>query len=270
MGELDGKVAIITGAGRRRSIGNSTAQALADLGADVVVTGTGRDPDTYPPDEKEAGWRDIESTAQQVRERGRRALPVVVDITQADQVDAMVERTLSELGRIDILVNNAAGAYGPDRVPIVELDPEVFQRVVDVKVRGSFLCTKAVIKVLMRQGEGGKIVNVSSGSGKHGSPETLAYNAACFALVGMTQSMAEELGPHRINVNCVCPGTVDTARLDPLGRGERWHQIAAATPIRRTGTPQDVAGLISYLCTETASWIHGQSINIDGGQLMVH
>ena len=113
MGELDGKVAIVTGAGRRRSIGRATAVALARLGADVVVTGTGRDPNTFPDDEKDAGWRDIESTAEQVRAEGRRALALVSDACDEAQVIRMVDAAVAELGRIDILVNNAAFRTAP-------------------------------------------------------------------------------------------------------------------------------------------------------------
>ena len=270
MGELDGKVGIVTGAGRRRSLGNSAALALARLGADVVLTGTGRDPDTFPPDEKEVGWRDVESTAEQVRDLGRRALPLVVDVTDSEQVQRMADRTMEEFGRIDILINNAAMPIGRDRVPTVELDPDLFQKVVDVKVRGVFLCSKAVAKILIEQDQGGKIVNVASDAGKMGGANALAYIAANFAMVGMTQSLAAELGPHKVNVNCVCPGPVDTARMDMFGRGEQWQQMGATTPLGRTGTPQEVGNFIAHLCTEAASWITGQSINIDGGIVMAH
>ena len=270
MGELEGKVAIITGAGRLRSLGRPAAVVLARMGADVVVTGTGRNTDNYPPEEKEIGWKDIESTADEVRAEGRRALPLIVDVTNRDHVQMMVDRTLEEFGRIDILINNAAFARGPDRVPILELDPDIFQKVIDIKIGGTYLCTKAVIKHMISQGPGGKIVNLSSSAGKRGSPNTLAYNAANFAVVGMTQSMAKELGPHGINVNCVCPGAVDTFRMDDVGRGERWQQMAANTPIGRNGNAEEVAGLIAYLCTEAASWITGQSINIGGGVVMEH
>jgi 3-oxoacyl-[acyl-carrier protein] reductase len=270
MGELDGKVAVITGAGRRRGIGYSVTMALAGLGADVVVTGTGRDPATYPPDEREMGWRDIESTADDVRAAGRRALPIVLDVTDERQVDAMMERSMEEYGRVDILINNAAVAIGPDRAPIADVDPDIFQRVLDVKVRGMYLCSRAVVKVLQERGEGGKIVSVASSAGKRGSANTLAYNAANFAVVGMTQSLARELGPHKINVNCVCPAAVDTARMDRFGRGDEWAEKAAAHPIGRAGTPEEVGAFMAYLCTEAASWIHGQSINIDGGTVMEH
>ena len=244
--------------------------ALAELGSDVVVTGTGRDPATFPPDEKEVGWRDIDSTAEHVRARGRRALPIVADVTSVEDVEMMMERTLEEFGRVDILVNNAAMAIGKDRVPIVELDPDIFQRVLDVKVRGTYLCSKVVARQLMEQGEGGKIVNVASGAGKRGAANALAYIAANFAQVGMTQSLAQELGPHKVNVNCICPAAVDTARMDVFGRGEKWEEMAKRHPIGRVGTPEEVGGFIALLCTEAASWITGQSINIDGGTVMEH
>ena len=270
MAELDGKVAIVTGAGRLRGIGRAAAVSLARLGADVVISGTGRSPESFPDDEKAAGWRDVESTADQVRAEGRKALPLTADVSNLEQVQEMVDRTLEEFGRVDVLINNAAFARGPDRVPILELPPDTFQRVLDVKVTGTYLCSKAVIEHLIAQGEGGKIVNISSTAGKRGSQNTLAYNAANFAVVGMTQSMARELGPHGISVNCVCPGAVDTSRMDDLGRGDRWQQMASATPIGRTGTDDEVGDFIAYLCTEAASWIHGQSININGGSVMEH
>jgi len=270
MGELDGKVAIVTGAGRLRGIGRAAAVELARLGADVVVTGTGRSPDRYPPDEKAVGWKDVESVAEQIREQGRRALTLTVDVSKREDVERMVESTIQEFGRLDILINNAAFARGPDRVPILDLDPDIFQKVMDIKVTGTFLCTKAAIEQMIKQGDGGKIVNISSTAGKRGAANTLAYNGANFAIVGMTQSMARELGQHGINVNCVCPGAVDTHRMDDLGRGDTWSNMASSTPIGRNGTDDETGAFCVYLCTEAASWIHGQSININGGTIMEH
>ena len=209
--ELEGKVAIVTGAGRLRGIGRAAAVSLARLGAKVVVTGTGRDPSNYPEDEKEIGWKDIYSTAEQITLEGTEALPLVSNVASPQSVSEMINQTLSEFGRIDILVNNAAAARGEDRVPITDLPDDVFKKVNDIKVFGTYLCTKAVVKVLKEQGEGGKIVNISSTAGKSGSANTLAYNAANFAVVGMTQSMARELGPFSINVNCCLLYTSDAA-----------------------------------------------------------
>ena len=272
MPELDGKVAIVTGAGRLKGIGRAAAVALARLGADVVVTGTGRDPDTFPEYEREIGWRDVESVADLIRQEGRRALPLVVDVTDEAQVGRMIEQTVSEFGRLDILINNAAHGVGADRTPIVGLEPAVFDRVVNVKVRGTYLCTRAAVTQMIEQGAGGKIVNVASVAGKRGSANTLAYNAANFAVVGMTQSSARELGPHGINVNCVCPGLVQTHRgdvfMDVFDR--TWEQTAESVPIGRNGTDEELGNFVAYLCTEAASWIQGQSINVDGGVMMEH
>ena len=268
--ELKGKVAIVTGAGRLRGIGRAAAVALARLGADVVVTGTGRSPDSFPDDEKKIGWRDIESVSEQIRNEGQKALPLISNVTSQEDVQKMVDDTMNEFGRIVILINNAAYARAEDRVPILDLGEDTFQKVMDIKVTGTFLCTKAVVKHMIDGGNGGKIVNISSTAGKKGSANTLAYNGANFAIVGMTQSMARELGPHNINVNAVCPGAVDTHRMDVLGRGDTWNTMADTTPIGRNGTDEEVGDFCAYLCTEAASWIHGQSINQNGGTVMEH
>ena len=267
MGELDGRVAIVTGAGRYRSIGRWIALELARAGADIVITGTGRSPETFPEDEKKIGWRDIESVANEVREIGRRALPLVVDVSNRDQVQMMVETTLSEFGRIDILVNNASYARGPDRVPVVELDDDLWYRVIDVNLHGTYLCSKAVAKAMIEQGQGGRIINISSIAGKTQPPNAAAYGASKAAVQSLTGSMSGELAHYGITVNCICPGVIDTSRMDDLGRGERWEQTVARIPLGRAGTGQDVAYMAVFLCSDKASWITGQSINVDGGQV---
>ncbi len=269
MGELNDKVAIVTGAGRLRGIGRSVALALAKAGADLVITGTGRPPERFPDDEKAVGWRDIESVAEEIRQLGRKALPLVVDVSNSQDVDAMVEKTLSQYGRLDILVNNAAFARGPDRIPVVELPEEIWRKVIDIDLTGTFLCSKAVARVLIDQGQGGKIVNISSLSGKRGRAKAAAYNAAKFGLNGFTQALALELAPYKINVNAVCPGVVETSRMDDLGRGERWDRyIAETVPLGRAGTGEDIAGLVLFLCSAASDYMTGQSINMGGGRVM--
>ena len=132
MGELDGKVAIVTGAGRLRGIGRAAAVALAKLGADVVVTGTGRAPNTFPDDEKSINWRDVDSVVEQIEKQGRKGLALKVDVRNQSDVENMVSETLKKFGRVDILINNAAFARGADRVPIVELEEDVFNKVLDM------------------------------------------------------------------------------------------------------------------------------------------
>lgn len=266
MGELEGKVAIVTGAGRLRAIGRATAVALAEMGAHVVITGTGRDPATFPDDEKAIRWEDIESVAEQIRQKGVRALTIVADVSKSDQVQRTVDTALAEFGRIDILVNNAAFARGPDRTSVVEMDESIFRRVLEVKVVGSFLMSKAVIPIFIRQGQGGRIVNISSIAGKLGTPRASAYVASNAAIQGFTQSLAKELGPHRITVNAVCPGLTDTSRLDDLGRGDLWERtLKERVPLQRAASDSEIAGLIAFLCSQRGEYINGQLINMDGG-----
>lgn len=265
MGELDGKVAIVTGAGRYRSIGRACALELARAGADIVITGTGRPPETFPEDEKAIGWRDIDSVAEEIRQLNRRALPLAVDISNREQVQQMVQRTLQEFGRIDILVNNASFARGRDRVPVLELDDELWYRIIDVNLNGTYLCCKAVAKEMVKQGRGGRIINISSVAGKTQPPNASAYAASKAAVQSLTGSLSGELAPYGITVNCICPGIVDTSRMDDLGRGERWQQVVARVPLGRAGTGADVAHMVVFLCSDKASWITGQSINVDGG-----
>ena len=265
--ELSGKVAIVTGAGRLRGIGRATANVLARMGADVVVTGTGRDPATYPPDEKDAGWRDIESTADEVRSFGVQALPVVMDVTNAEEVQKLIDNSVSELGSVDILINNAAAPYGEDRVPVVEVAEEVFKKVLEVKVVGTYLCSKAAAVQMIKQGVGGRIVNISSTAGKRGSANTAAYNASNFAVDGFTQALAKEVAEHEITANCVCPGMTETARLDPIGRGDEWWTRAAQVPLGRPADDMEIGELIGFLCSPRAAYITGQAININGGSV---
>src|SRR5262245_20932064 len=267
MGALDGKVALVTGAGRLRGIGRATAVTLAEMGADVVVTGTGRDPASYPDDEKKAGWRDVESTAEQIRARGRRALTWTGDVSQSEAVNRLVDQIVKTFGRLDVLVNNAAYPRGNDRVPLPELDEAIWRKVLEIKLTGSFLLCKKIVPIMVKQ-QWGRIINLSSVAGKRGSPNTAAYNAANFGIQGLTQSLAMEVARHGVTVNAVCPGTIDTARMDILGRSEKWQQQLDRIPMGRAASDEEVAGLIGFLCSPAAAFMTGQSINIDGGVVM--
>jgi NAD(P)-dependent dehydrogenase (short-subunit alcohol dehydrogenase family) len=265
---LQGKVAVVTGAGRMRSIGRPIAVELARAGCDVVLTGTGRPSDRYPDDEKAAGWRDIESVADEVEALGRRALAVVSDVSDAAAVDTLARRVADEMGRVDIVVNNAGAARGADRVPVVDLDVDVWRTVIDVNLHGTFYMSRAFGRILVDQGEGGSIVNISSIAGKMMAANTAAYSASKAAIHALTCAMAQELGASRIRVNAVCPGIIDTFRMDDIPRGDAWDNlIARQVPLGRSGSGDDIAWMVVYLCSDQGSWISGQLYTVDGGTL---
>ena len=267
---LTGKVAIVTGAGRMRSIGRQIALALAQAGCDAVVTGTGRAPDRYPDDEKAAGWRDIDSVAAELRAMGRRALPVVMDVADEGDAQRLIEQTVREFGRVDFLVNNAAAARGEDRVAVVDMAADVWDLVIRVKLRGSFLMSRAFAREMLKQQRPGAIVNISSVAGKSLPANATAYGASNAGLQALSAGMSRELGPHGIRVNTICPGAVDTSRLDDIGRGERWAQMVQNIPLRRASDGTDIGYAAAFLCSDQGSWISGQAINVDGGAFVAH
>ena len=268
---FDGKVAVVTGAGRMRSIGRPIAVALARAGCDVVLTGTGRSPDRYPDDEKAAGWRDVESVADEVRATGRRALPVVSDVSDLAAVEALAARVDEVFGRVDVVVNNAGAARGEDRRPVVDLEPDLWRQVIDVNLTGSFFMSKVFGRRMIEAGRGGSIVNISSIAGKRLGPNTSAYAASKAGLQALTACMAQEVGQNGIRVNAVCPGVVDTSRMDDLGRGEEWEQfVRDFIPLGRPGTGEDVAHAVVYLCSDEGAWVTGQAWNVDGGSVVQH
>ena len=263
---LQGKVAVVTGAGRMRSIGRPIAVALAKAGCDIVLTGTGRDPERYPDDEKAAGWRDIHSVADEVQAEGRRALPIVSDVTSPESVQDLVARTREEFGRVDIVVNNAGAARGEDRVPIVELEVADWHKVIEVNLTGTFLMSKYFGQQLIEAGNGGSIINISSIAGKTWPAKSGAYASSKAGIQALTAAMSGEIGRHGVRVNAICPGVIDTYRMDDIGRGSDWDQLVAdRIPLGRAGTGEDVAHQVVYLCSDQGAWVTGQSYTVDGG-----
>jgi NAD(P)-dependent dehydrogenase (short-subunit alcohol dehydrogenase family) len=267
---LKGKVAIVTGAGRHKGIGRHIALSLARQGADVVVTGSGRPPDAYPEDEKAMNWRDVESVADEIRGLGRKALPLVSNAADASDAQRVADETKRELGRIDILVNNAAAGRGRDRVPVIQLEESEWRRVIETNLTGTFLITKAVANSIVEQGDGGSVVNISSILGRQAMATSSAYSVTKAGMILFTQALALELAPHKVNVNCVCPGLVDTYRMEDVTRpGPIRDMVMRTTPLGREGHPEEIGELVAFLCSPDASYITGQSINIDGGRVMM-
>jgi 3-oxoacyl-[acyl-carrier protein] reductase/meso-butanediol dehydrogenase/(S,S)-butanediol dehydrogenase/diacetyl reductase len=278
---LEGKVALITGAGGMRGVGRASALKLASQGAQVAITDLRRPADDLPPGEVRAEWQSIDSVAEEVRSLGGNALPVYADLSNADAIEGLVAETVNHYGRLDILVNNARAIIGRDKVPVTELDEDVWQHFLAINTTAVFLCTKYAGREMVRLGNGGRVVNIASNAGKQASADGAAYSASKFAVIGLTQASAMDLAPHGITVNAVCPGPINTDRMSywerdqaaqrGLTQEEFRAQVVAAsadrTPLGRIAEPEDVANLVAFLAGPDSSLITGQSYNVNGGIL---
>jgi NAD(P)-dependent dehydrogenase (short-subunit alcohol dehydrogenase family) len=272
--DLKSKVAIVTGVGGEHGIGRAIALRLAKEGADVVVSDLTANP-------KSSTWAGLPSVVEEIECLGRKAIAIEADISNSAHVDRLVQGTIQQFGHIDILVNNAGSAAGPDRVPIVELEEEIWDQVQRINVKGTFLCCKAVAKELIKQGLGGKIINMSSIAGTKGISRFGAYCASKFAVRGLTQSLAKELGEYGIQVNAICPGMVVTERyygiaeaLAPEGvetedfLNEIEKESISNTPLGRVATTNDVAKIAAFLASSESDFNTGMSYTVDGGNTM--
>lgn len=251
------------------SIGHATALALAREGVNVVVTGTGRDPTTFPEEEKAAGWQDIDSVAAEVCRFGAKALALIVDVRDPDAVEALVARATRELGGVDILVNNAAAAKGDDRVPFVDLDNELWRKIMDVNLTGAYYAAKYVARQMIGQGRGGRIINISSINGQRALANTGAYAVSKGAIIDLNRYFAIELAPHGINVNCVAPGITATSRIaDVVEEVRQSPELLREIPLGRLGTSAEIAEAVLFFADGRSSYITGQTLNVDGGVWM--
>lgn len=265
--ELKDKVAIVTGAGRHQGVGRAIALELARQGTKVVITSTGRDPSTFPDSEKSIGWNDIASLAQEIKVLGSEALPLTVDLSEPSSAANLVQRALDRFGRIDVLINNAGAAKRRDRVPIVELEPSEWMRVLDINLNAVFSLSQAVGQQLVSQGQGGVMINISSIASKAADARYGAYAASKAGLNALTHVMAMELASVGVRVNALCPGVLDTSRTEDHRLSGRWEFLLSRIPLGRAGTGMDVAYLCVFLCSDMAAWITGQTIVVDGGQI---
>ncbi|HEX6518572.1 MAG TPA: SDR family oxidoreductase [Streptosporangiaceae bacterium] len=276
MGALDGKVAIVTGCGRLKGLGRAIALALAKAGADLVVTdvalsGT-RNPFEAGEAESVAGWNGLDSLVEELRDLGRRAVASVGDVGRKDDAERMVAEAIGHFGKIDVLVNNAAAPHGADRDWIWNVPEEAWDEVFRVNTKGAFLMSTAVARHLMERKSPGRIINITSISGRRGVPQRAAYSASKFAATGLTQSMAAELAPYGITVNAVCPGAVDTPRnASRTARAEQSKEgefLAASALTKQMGIPDDIARTVVFLAEPDAGFITGESVNVSGGDLL--
>jgi 3-oxoacyl-[acyl-carrier protein] reductase/meso-butanediol dehydrogenase/(S,S)-butanediol dehydrogenase/diacetyl reductase len=279
MGRLSGKVAMVTGCGGERGVGRAIARRLAAEGADLVLTDVAPTGTRVVASKPVSRWGGLEAVAAEIRGAGQRAVTALLDIRSSRQVHDVIAKAIETYGRIDVLVNNAAAPPGADRVPVVELPEEAWNAVLDVNLTGTFLVSKTVATEMLRQKIRGRIITIASDKAKVGSANLAAYCASKFGLLGFTQAFAMELAPAGITVNTICPGGIDTERVDYLGRREdgsydearrveRITQLAAMVPLGRLTTPQDVAEVAAFLASDAAEYITGQAINVSGGTIM--
>ena len=245
---LKDRVVIITGGGQ--GIGRAYAHYFAAQGAIPVIAELSA----------EAGER----VAREVREKQGRALAVQTDVSDLKSATHMAERTLREFGRIDCLINNAAVFSRITMAPFWELPVEEWKRAVDVNITGAMFCARAVVPA-MQERRWGRIVNVSSATWVMGLPNYLHYITTKSALVGMTHSMARELGPWNVTVNCFWPGVMETEVERPSVPSARFKEYTARQSLRRQGTLHDLAKAMLFLCSEETAYITGQNLQADGG-----
>ena len=247
---LEGQVALVTGAGRAgKGIGRSIALALAGEGAKIAIA--------------DFVAEAAESVAKEVQATGVESLALVGSVSSPEDVDRMVQETVDRFGKIDILVNNAG--ITRDNL-LVRMSEDEWDAVLDTNLKGTFNCTKAVAKHMMRQ-RSGKIVNVASVMGIMGNAGQANYSASKGGVIALTKTTAKELGSRGVNVNAVAPGFIQTVMTEDMPE-EAKADISVKIPLRRLGTPEDVAGVVLFLCSPAASYITGQVIAIDGGMVM--
>ena len=217
----------------------------------------------------------------EIEAEGRQALGIFSDVSDSAQVDDMIKQVLDRFGKIDILVNNAGSRPGRDRVLVVDLEEDAFDEVMRVNVRGTYLCSRAVARHMVARGGGGKIIIISSGAGKRGIARYAVYCASKFALVGFTQALAQEMAAHKVNVNAICPGLVDTERVDFIaaalaaeGESAEEHRAlmvqerSTRVPMGRIAQGGDIANMAAFLSSAESDYVTGLSISVSGGSEM--
>ncbi len=279
MGNLSGKVAFVTGAAAKRGMGRAVALRLAKEGADVVVTDKfGSPKSAWAGDE---GWGGLADVVKEIEALGQKGLAVVASVDNMKEMETAVKATIDKFGQIDILIN-CAGTRGPVGVSIVDGDEKDWRMMFDVNAIGTMVVSKAVGREMIRRNQGGKIVHIASAAGKLPCPGSAAYAASKWAVIGITQALAMELAPYKINVNAINPGFFatnlrdDDATLHSKEKGvtieqfraEEYKMLSNSVPLKRMGKVEEIADLCYFLVCDQSEYLTGLNINITGGTLM--
>jgi len=275
MGQFTGKTAVVTGSGRRAGLGEAIARRLAADGAAVVISDIGASRDAAAPGAMIGATDEMEAIAADIRAEGGRASTCVCDVRDEGQVQALAAHAVATHGSLDIWVSNAGIGY--IMKPLLEVTPQDWRAVIDVNLTGAFLGLQAAARVMIDQGRGGRIINIASQAAKSGFIHAQAYTASKHGLVGLVRSAAIELGPHGITVNNVCPNHVTTglgawqneyfAKVTGAASVEDYlAKMAARIPLRRAGLVEDTANAVAFLCSDQASYITAESVNVSGGE----
>ena len=272
---LRGKVALVTGAGRRGGLGEAICARLAQEGASVVVSDVAGRRGALPAD-RIGNRTELDAVVATLRDSGARAVACELDVRDEAQAESAVALAVREFGGLDILVNNAGIGFMME--PIVDMPLERWNTVIGVNLTGAFLCTQHAARQMIQQGRGGRIINIASVAAKSGSLHLAAYSSSKHGMIGLTRSAALELGAHRITVNAICPNHV-TTQLGAVQNAYRATQrgqtveaylaeMRGRIPLGRVGLAEDTAKACAFLCSDEAQYVTGEAMNVSGGQEM--
>ncbi len=274
--ELEGKVALVTGAGRDQGIGAAISRRLAAEGCRVVVTDVPSTSAIASASPAEATCDDVDNVVAGITAAGGTARGLACDVLSEEEISAAVQATVEAFGGLDILVNNAG--IGFLMSPLTETSADDWDKVLGVNLRGAFLATKHAARQMIEQGRGGRVINIASQAAKSGFPFAAAYCSSKHGMVGLTRVTAIELGQHSITVNAVCPNHITTGLgawqneyfSDALGMTmeEYLDAMRKRIPLGRPGLTEDIAKAGAYLCSDEAAYVTGEAINVSGGEEM--
>ena len=269
------RVALITGCGKENGIGAATALRLAKDGfivaaSDVAAAGVAND---LTVEGRQSSWQGLDTLVARIQDAGGEAVSLTGDVSAEDGAASLVENTIAKYGRLDVLVNNAGAPHGADRGQIEDVPLDAWEKTMGINARGVFLMIRAAVPHMKKVGYG-RIISMSSVAGLVALPERATYCASKAAVIGLTRSVAYDLAPHGITVNCVCPGSIRTDRAISSTLRAGWTDVdaglaerAKVIPVQRHGKPEEIAALIAYLASEDAGFTTGQAFPVDGGGL---